>query len=414
MEDSPLEEFNEFFGREGDGLKRVSSLGSGFIIDAEGYVVTNNHVIESADEIDVILHDGTILPAKLIGRDPDTDLALLKVTSRERLYAVPFGNSDTAEVGDWVVAIGNPFGLGGTVTAGIVSARDRDINAGNYDDFIQTDAAINKGNSGGPLFNLSGEVIGVNTAIYTPSGSGGSVGVGFSVPSNLAGQVIDQLRETGHVRRGKLGVRVQGVTQDLAESYGHSRATGAIITNITEDGPAAKAGLKVGDLILKFDGADVKTTRDLSKVVASANVGEPLLIEINRAGKATQLQVTLGLMETTEDEPEGPEAEEALPPELSNILGVTLAELTDEDRRRHRVPASVVGVIVEEVEAGSDAMGKLESGDVITEVNFKPVTDPADAIATAESAAVGGKPVLVQFYRDGDLSFRSIRAANQS
>ena len=411
-EGGPLDEFNEFFGREDDGLKRVSSLGSGFIIDAEGFVITNNHVIDAADEIDVVLSDGTILPAELVGRDAETDLALLKVSSEEALRPVPLGDSDNAEVGDWVVAIGNPFGLGGTVTAGIISARDRDINAGNYDDFIQTDAAINKGNSGGPLFNLSGEVIGVNTAIYSPGG-GGSVGVGFSVPSNLVDQIITQLRETGEVRRGWLGVRVQGVSQELAESYGMKRAFGAIITRITEDGPAETSGLEVGDLILEFDGVEIATTRDLSKVIASANIGEPVQAQINRNGEVQIIDVTLLLLEDEEAETEDEEDTSGLGPELSNILGLTLAQVTDEDRRRFRIPDSVKGVLVEEVETGSDATGKLERGDVIIEVNFKEVTDPADAIATAEAAAVSGKPVLIQFYRDGDVSFRSIRAEEE-
>lgn len=412
MEGGPLDEFNEFFGRDGDGLQRVSSLGSGFVIDAEGYVVTNNHVIDAADEIDVILQDGTTLPATLIGRDAETDLALLKV-SYDALQPVPFGDSDTAEVGDWVVAIGNPFGLGGTVTAGIVSARDRDINAGNYDDFIQTDAAINKGNSGGPLFNLAGEVVGVNTAIYSPGG-GGSVGVGFSVPSNLVKQIIGQLRESGEVRRGWLGVRVQGVSQELAESYGLKRPVGAIVTRVTEDGPGAAAGLEVGDLILSFNGEDVASTRDLSKIVASADIGAPLKMEINRQGRAQTIDVSLVVMENEEEEAQTDGADQSASPELSNILGVTLAEVTDEDRRRYRIPESVRGVLVQEVEKGSDAMGKLERGDVVVEVNFKDVTDPADAIATAEAAAAGGKPVLIQFYRDGDVSFRSIRAGKQS
>lgn len=410
---SPLEEFNEFFGRDDEGFKRVSSLGSGFIIDPEGYIVTNNHVIEQADEIDINLSDGTILAARLIGRDAETDLALLKVESDEPLAAVPLGDSDTAQVGDWVVAIGNPFGLGGTVTAGIVSARDRDINVGNYDDFIQTDAAINKGNSGGPLFNLKGEVIGVNTAIYAPSGSGGSVGVGFSVASNLAKDIIHQLRENGEVERGWLGVRIQGVDAELAASYGMKKAEGVIITHVNEEGPAATAGLEIGDLITRFDGRKVRESRDLSRVVASAPIGKPVKVDFVRKAKPGSATVMLSRMEATEDDQDA-EEEIIAETELSNILGLSLAVIQDEDRRRHRIPRSLEGVIVETVEAGSDAIGKLEKGDVITEVNFQPVADPSDAIARAEAASAEGRPVLLQFWRNGAYAFRSIRAAENS
>ena len=406
-EGSPLEEFNEFFNRDGDGLKRVSSLGSGFIIDSDGYVVTNNHVIEAADEIDVVLSDGTILEAELVGRDAATDLALLKVKPEVELTSVDLGDSDTALVGDWVVAIGNPFGLGGTVTAGIVSARDRNINAGQYDDFIQTDAAINKGNSGGPLFNLKGEVIGVNTAIYSPSG-GGSVGVGFSVPSNLTKQIIQQLKDKGLVERGWLGVRVQGVTQEIAKSYGRNKAEGAIVTHVTDDSPASRAGLQVGDLIYSFNGQDIKETRDLSSVVAGAPIGADIVMNVLRKKKDTEIMVSLDLMEADVGEEE--ELDFSGGPEFSNLLGVEFSMITDEHRRRFRIPASVEGVMVERVEPGSDAIGKLQKGDVIVEVNFLTVKTPDEALAEAEIVATRGEPVLVQFYRDGDMSFRSINA----
>ncbi|ACT58165.1 Do family serine endopeptidase [Hirschia baltica] len=411
-EDSPLEEFNEFFNRDGDGLKRVSSLGSGFIIDVEGYVVTNNHVIESADEIDVVLSDGTILAAELVGRDAATDLALLKVVPEAPLISVDFGDSDSALVGDWVVAIGNPFGLGGTVTAGIVSARDRNINAGQYDDFIQTDAAINKGNSGGPLFNLNGEVIGVNTAIYSPSGGGGSVGVGFSVPSNLTTQIVQQLKDKGFVERGWLGVRVQGVTPELARSYGRKRAVGAIVTHVTENSPASRAGLEIGDLIYAFHGQEIKETRDLSSIVASAPIGEGVAMSVLRKKKETEIVVTLDLMESDvrSDEP----VDYSGAPSFSNLLGVELSVISDEDRRRYRIPASVEGVVVVRVEPGSDAIGKLSKGDVIVEVNFLTVRTPDEAIAEAEIVAARGEPVLLQFYRDGDTTFRSIRTRQDS
>ncbi|MFC7291866.1 Do family serine endopeptidase [Hirschia litorea] len=404
---SPLEEFNEFFNRDGDGLKRESSLGSGFIIDESGYVVTNNHVIEAADEIDVVLSDGTVLAAELVGRDAATDLALLKVTSDAALVAVPLGDSDTALVGDWVVAIGNPFGLGGTVTAGIVSARDRNINAGQYDAFIQTDASINKGNSGGPLFNLKGEVIGVNTAIYSPSGGGGSVGVGFSVPSNLTKDIVRQLKDKGLVERGWLGVRVQGVTPELARSYGRDRAIGAIVIHVTDKSPAQRAGLQVGDMITQFNGLDIKETRDLSTIVASAPIGTPVAMSVIRKKKDTELSVSLELMESDVQSKPAPSNDTG--PELSNLLGVELTRISDEDRRRYRIPASVNGVLVVRVEPGSDAVGKLEKGDVIVEVNFLAVNTPDEAIAEAEIVSGRGEPVLLQFYRDGDTTFRSIR-----
>ena len=405
-EGSPLEEFNEFFNRDSDGLQRVASLGSGFIIDANGIVVTNNHVIEAADEIDVVLADGTVLAAELVGTDPDTDIAVLKVEPETPLQAVNFADSDTAEVGDWVVAIGNPFGLGGTVTAGIVSARDRDINAGRYDDFIQTDAAINRGNSGGPLFNLDGDVVGVNTAIYSPTGNGGSVGVGFSVSSNLAQKIVAELRETGVVQRGWLGVRVQGVTRELAQSYGLKTAEGAIVTHVSEDGPAAKAGLEVGDLIRTFNSQSVQETRDLSHIVAEADIGAALPVSIIREGHVMDVSVTLELLDD-EGAVSTDEGEDAV--ELTNALGMTLSRITDEDRRRHRIPNSVQGVIVSDIDPGSDAMNKLRRGDVIVAINFLPAANPEDALAEAERVASSGKPILVQFYRGGDMSFRAIR-----
>ena len=256
-----MERFNDLFGRDDDGFRRTSSLGSGFVIKANGYVVTNNHVIEGADEIEVAFADGRTYPAELIGRDPDTDLAVLKIEPARDLAFVNFADSDAAEVGDWVIAIGNPFGLGGSVSAGIISARSRDINAGSYDDFIQTDAAINRGNSGGPLFNLAGDVVGVNTAIISPTG--GSVGIGFSVPSNLVASIVDDLIEDGRVSRGWLGVNIQAVDDALAKSYGLSTTAGVIVTEVTEKGPGSLAGLKVGDLILRFNGKLISETREL-------------------------------------------------------------------------------------------------------------------------------------------------------
>src|SRR6202045_1872637 len=294
---SPMEEFfDEFFkNRRGQGdadraPRRVNSLGSGFIIDASGLVVTNNHVIADADEINVILNDGSKLPAQLVGKDSKSDLAMLRVKTDKTLKAVKFGDSDKLRLGEWVVAIGNPFSLGGTVTAGIVSARNRDINSGPYDNYIQTDAAINRGNSGGPLFNLGGEVVGVNTAIISPSG--GSIGIGFAVPSNSAVAVIDQLRQYGETRRGWLGVRIQQVTDDIAESLGIKPAHGALVAGVDDKGPAKPAGIEPGDVVVKFDGHDVKEMHDLPRIAADTAAGKQVDVVVIRKGKEETHKVT--------------------------------------------------------------------------------------------------------------------------
>src|SRR6185436_18530525 len=254
---SPLEDlFKNFLGPKPNAPRHVTSLGSGFIIDPSGYVFTNNHVIEDSDQITVALQDGTQMAAKVVGRDTKTDLALLKVTPKKPLPATKFGDSDKARVGDWVIAIGDPFGIGSTVTAGIVSARNRNINAGPYDDFIQTDAPINKGNSGGPLFDMDGNVVGINSAIFSPSG--GSVGIGFSIPANLAREVTGQLRQFGVARRGWIGVRIQQMTAEIAEGLNLPTTQGALVAGVTGGGPAAKAGLSNGDLVVSFDGKPVK------------------------------------------------------------------------------------------------------------------------------------------------------------
>src|SRR5690349_3333269 len=312
---SPFEEFfEEFFknrrgpnGQPGQNSpggengqspvpRRVNSLGSGFIIDASGIVVTNNHVIADADEINVILNDGTKIKAELVGRDKKSDLAVLKFKPPEKkLTAVKFGNSDKLRLGEWVIAIGNPFSLGGTVTAGIVSARNRDINSGPYDNYIQTDAAINRGNSGGPLFNLDGEVVGVNTAIISPSG--GSIGIGFAVPSNTVVGIVNQLREFGETRRGWLGVRIQQVSDEIAESLSIKPARGALVAGVDDKGPAKPAGIEPGDVIVRFDGKDVKEMRDLPKIVADTPVGKDVEVVVIRKGKEEKKSVKLGRLE---------------------------------------------------------------------------------------------------------------------
>ena len=414
---SPFEEFfDEFFknrrGQNGQGggaqtPRRVNSLGSGFIIDASGLVVTNNHVIADADEISVILNDGTTLKAEIVGRDTKTDLALLQVKPDKPLKAVKFGDSDKLRLGEWVIAIGNPFSLGGTVTAGIVSARNRDIQSGPYDNYIQTDAAINRGNSGGPLFNLNGEVIGVNTAIISPSG--GSIGIGFAVPSKTAVAVIDQLREFKEVRRGWLGVRIQQVTDEIADSLSIKPARGALIAGIDDKGPAKPAGIEPGDVIVKFDGKDIKEMRDLPKIVAETPVGKDVEVTIIRKGKEEKKTVKLGRLED--------EKQAALTPKkdgteektvVKKALGLDLANLTDELRKKHKIKDKVKGVLITGVDANSAAAEKrLSPGMVIAEVQQQPVGSAAELQQRIDKLKKDGKKavVLLVVTPDGDPSF---------
>ncbi|MDP4823778.1 MAG: DegQ family serine endoprotease, partial [Aestuariivirgaceae bacterium] len=381
-ENSPFKElFDEFFqNQQRDGSlpapRKVSSLGSGFIIDPSGLVVTNNHVIEEADDIEVTLPNGTSLKAKVLGRDAKTDLALLKVESKVALPHVQFGDSDKMRVGDWVIAIGNPFGLGGSVTLGIVSARNRDINSGAYDDFIQTDAAINRGNSGGPLFDIKGRVVGVNTAIISPSG--GSIGIGFAVPSNTVVQVIDQLRQYGETRRGWLGVKIQAVTDEIAETLGLEAARGALVAEVTRTGPAEVAGLEPGDVITSFAGRPITQMRDLPRMVANTPVGQSVPVTVQRQGKEMTFRVELGRLEEGEklaatDEGTAPDTPMAAAP--SDVLGMELAPLTDALRSQYGIGEDVNGAVVTDVVPGSAAEEKsVEPGDVITEAGEQPVT----------------------------------------
>ncbi|MEZ5909578.1 MAG: Do family serine endopeptidase [Hyphomicrobiaceae bacterium] len=409
---SPFEEFFEdFFNRRGGPGqdRKVSSLGSGFVIDPSGIIVTNNHVIEGADEITINFHDGTKLKVdRVIGRDPKTDLALLKVTPKKPLKAVKFGSSTTLRVGDWVMAIGNPFGLGGTVTLGIISAKARDINSGPYDDFLQTDAAINKGNSGGPLFNMEGEVIGVNTAIISPTG--GSIGIGFSVPSETAVMVIEQLKLHGEVRRGWLGVQIQAVTDEIAESLGLSEPTGALVGNITGDGPAAKAGLKTGDVIIRFDGKDVKRSRALPRLVAQTSIGKAVDVEILRKGKRMMLKVVLGRLE---DDQSGPGKPDKAPPATSKqgavspIPGLTLQLLTDDLRRKYSLEKSMEGVLVVGVQRQRQ-LRDIKVGDVIVEVQQEKVTTFADITRVVDKFRKMGRTKVLLGLKDGKGDFRFV------
>jgi serine protease Do len=417
--DPQLDElFRDFFNRRGQGgqgdqnrapaPRRVSSLGSGFIIDTSGIVVTNNHVIADADEITVILNDGTRLKATLLGKDTKVDLAVLKVTTDHPLKAVKFGDSDKLRLGEWVIAIGNPFSLGGTVTAGIVSARNRDINSGPYDNYIQTDAPINRGNSGGPLFNLEGEVVGINTAIISPSG--GSIGIGFSVPSKTAVAVIDQLKQFGETRRGWLGVRIQLVTDEIAESLNIKPPHGALVAGVDEKGPAKPAGIEAGDVIVKFDGKDIHEMRDLPRVVADTTVGKAVEVIIIRKGQEETKTVTLGRLE--DGEKQMAEAKPNDKPEQKTVvkkaLGLDLANLDDALRAKYKVKDSVKGVVIVGVDADSAANGqRLSPGDVIVEVAQEAVTSADDFQAKIDKLKRDGRPsaLLLVANPAGDLRF---------
>ena len=409
---SPFEDlFRDFFDRQQRGdeerTRRVTSLGSGFIIDPAGYIVTNHHVIKEADEITVILYDDRVLPAVLIGHDPKTDLALLKVETDEPLPAVSFGDSDALRVGDWVMAIGNPFGLGSTVTAGILSARGRDINAGPYDDFLQTDASINRGNSGGPLFNMEGRVIGINTAIFSPSG--GSVGIGFAVPAALAEPVINQLREYGHTRRGWLGVRIQSVTDEIAENLGLEKTMGALVADVTPDSPAEAAGFRPGDVILEFDEQEIPEMRDLPRIVAATQIGKPVDVIILRKGERQTMQVTIGELDeapaliaaSATPETGGAEAES---------LGMTFATINSDLRQRFGLGADASGVIVTDVEPGGAAAERnIRPGDVIVEVGLEEVATPDDVIAKLKKASdADRKSVLLLLDSSGEQRFVAV------
>jgi len=414
---SPFEEFfEEFFkNRRGPGdnqapnrPQRRNSLGSGFVIDPSGIVVTNNHVIADADEIHVIFNDGTKLKAEIVGRDQKTDLAVLKVSADRPLKAVKFGDSEKLRLGEWVIAIGNPFDLGGSVTAGIVSSRNRDIRSGPYDNYIQTDAAINRGNSGGPLFNLDGDVVGINTAIISPSGT--SVGIGFAVPSKTATVVINQLREFKEVRRGWLGVRIQPVTDDIAESLGIKPARGALIAGIDEKGPAGPAGIQTGDVIVKFDGKDIKESKELPRIVADTPVGKDVEVIVIHKGKEEKKIVKLGRLEDSE-KPVQANVKSAPPQEKSTVqksLGLELSVLTDELRKRYKIKDTVKGVVITGVEQASAAADKrLAAGSVVVNIEQELVSTPADLQARVDQYKKAGKKsvLLLVATAEGDMIF---------
>ncbi len=402
-EGSPFEDFFREFqdrnGGEGPRPRRSSALGSGFVISEDGYVVTNNHVIEGADEIMIEFFSGDELPAVVIGTDPNTDIALLKVEAEAPLDFVSFGDSDLARVGDWVLAMGNPLGQGFSVSAGIVSARNRAL-SGTYDDYIQTDAAINRGNSGGPLFNMDGDVIGVNTAILSPNG--GSIGIGFSMASNVVTRVVDQLKKYGETRRGWLGVRIQDVSDDVAEAMGLERAAGALVTDVPE-GPAKEAGMQAGDVIISFAGNEVDDTRGLVRQVGNSPVGETVRVVVMRDGKTRTLKVTLGRRE----EAEGAVPAIAVPPEeepeTKEYFGLTLAPLSDELRGELGLADDLEGLAILEVAEGTEAFEKgLRAGDVITEAGQEPVQSLQDFDSRVTNAQDGGRKSLLLLVRRGD------------
>ena len=420
-EGSPFQEFfDEYFGKQKPGENnpshQVQSLGSGFVVDAEqGIVVTNNHVIADADEIEVNFNDGSKLKAELVGKDTKTDLAVLKVDPKKhKLVAVKFGDSSKTRIGDWVMAIGNPFGLGGTVTVGIVSARNRDINSGPYDNFIQTDAAINRGNSGGPLFDMYGQVIGINTAIISPTG--GSIGIGFAIPAELASGVIAQLREFGETRRGWLGVRIQPVTDEIAESLGMTSSKGALVAGIIDGGPVADGSILAGDVITRFDGKDVNNVKDLPRVVAESPVGKEVDVVVIRKGKEQTVKVKLGRLEDSDqqvkknDQTGQGEDNGALPG--VDVLGMTLGTLDDENRKTFGISKDVQGVLITEVQKDSIAANKrIEAGDVIVDIAQETVSTPNDVAARIEKLRDEGRKnaLLMLASKTGELRFVTLQ-----
>ena len=403
---SPFDElFKRFFEEGGQGVTGpVHALGSGFIVDPDGWIVTNNHVVDSATKITITLNDGRTFPATVKGRDEKTDIAVLKIDAKTPLPALEFGDSDAVRVGDWVVAIGNPFGLGGTVTAGIASARSRDINSGPFDDFLQIDAPINRGNSGGPLFDQSGRVIGINTAIFSPNG--GSVGIGFAIPSNIASEVVTQLREHGKIERGWLGVEMQGITPALAQAMHRPDSSGALVDSVVDDSPASAAGLQPGDVITGFNGHAIKSPRDLAREVAAQKEGR-VSIEAWRSGSTLALTASLRPMPTDFEK-----AETSNGTSDGGSVGVAMAPLTAETRAALGLDQKVRGVAVTGVRPGSPAEeGGLQQGDVIVGVAGKPVSSPRAASRAMHHALDQNKAVALRVLRNGHAAFLAIEPA---
>nr|WP_319388463.1 Do family serine endopeptidase [uncultured Cohaesibacter sp.] len=401
--------FDEDLGSDADRKRSMQSLGSGFVIDAKGLIVTNYHVISEADRINVKLHDGSNLRADLIGYDSKTDLALLKVEAGKPLATVSFGGAEALRVGDWVMAIGNPFGLGGSVSIGIVSARNRNINSGPYDDFIQTDAAINRGNSGGPLFDMYGNVVGVNTAIISPTGS--SIGLGFAIPSDIVARVVGQLKEYGEARRGWLGVRIQELSVDLAEGLGVSEVRGALVTWVNPEGPAFEAGLKSGDVILSYDGKQIGQVKDLTRMVAETNAGRTVTLEVARKGQIMTRSVTVAQLA---DLGHGEAKKRMAMANGASLFGMSLTRLNPSERKKHHLGEDVEGVVVASVEPDSQADLKgIEPGMVIVEMNQEIVSSPNDLVKRLDRLkdAQGKRTVLLLVAKPdgGELEFVSLK-----
>ena len=412
---SPLERFNDGLS---EGGAQITSLGSGFIISPDGVVVTNNHVIEAADAIEVILQNGQRYQATVVGRDPATDIAVLRMHARTPLPYVNMGDSDSARVGDIVMAIGNPFGFGGSLSVGVVSARNRNIDAGRYDDFIQTDAAINRGNSGGPLFNMDGDVIGVNTAIVSPTGA--SVGVGFATPTSIVRPVVDQLLRFGETRRGWLGVRLANVTPQIAERAGYRGSSGAAVTRVTPDGPAARAGLRPGDIVLRFGNRDVSDSRSLTRMVGDSAVGAETPVEIVRDGQRMTLTATIQLLQETDSGRRVAGGGRGAPaprrdggPRGGRIFGIALSELDAGLREEFQIDPDVQGVVVLAVDIGSANDGAVRPGDVIEQMGFQNTDSMIAARAVAGEAAVGEHAIVIRVNRGGEVTYRRLRARSE-
>ena len=410
---APLDEFfRDFFGEKGAPggpnapPSRVASLGSGFIIDPSGLIVTNNHVIANAEQITVTLSDDTTLQAEVIGRDAVSDLALLKVEPKALLPAASWGDSAKARVGDWVLAIGNPFGLGGTVTSGIISATARDIHSGPYDDFLQTDASINRGNSGGPMFNLAGEVIGINTAIFSPSG-GGSIGIGFAIPSAFARPIVDQLKATGKVERGWIGARIQPVSEEIAEAVGLDKGRGAMIGAVDPASPAAQAKLQPGDVILSFDGKPIDRSRKLPRLVADAAPDTVVKLSVWRDGKEQEIELKVAALNPNRPAPPPPEPEKPKPPTSVDVLGLKLTKLTAELRKQFSLPETAKGVVIAEIPQNSPGAAQgVRPGDLVIAVGHELVGSLEEVQQkVAASKKNGRKNVLVRVEREGNTRF---------
>ena len=416
---SPFEEFFKKFREQqkgaGSGTKqKVTALGSGFIIDTAGYVVTNNHVIDQASDIQVTLTNGDQYPAKLVGTDAKTDLALLKINATKPLTAVTFGDSDVARVGDWVMAVGYPFGLGGSVSVGVVSARSRDIHSGPFDDFLQLDASINQGNSGGPTFNLQGQVVGVNTAIYSPNG--GSVGIGFAIPANLAKSVVASLQSSGRVTRGWLGVEIQQITPEMANALGLDKDHGALVAGVQADSPASKAGVKIGDVITSYAGKPINSLTNLTSAVADSKIGSSQSVEVVRQGKPMTLSVTIAQLKDEQQANAGSNgagkrggAGEGTPANAETALGLTLMPLNQSARSKFDIPKDVKGVLVTGAGDGAAADLGVQPGDIIEQVNNRAVTQPRDVTAqVAEARKAGRKAVALLINRGGQEQFIAV------